>query len=123
MSITTKHQCPSCGGYLIIDNDKQLYRCVSCGSTYDFDYFREEKLLELGDTALSRGEFDAAVDVFKLILQNDPHDFQANRGMMLAAARLSSKLHIFFGIISVLAKFFLRYCVATICKLSPNRWH
>ena len=90
MSITTKHQCPSCGGYLNVDNDKQMYRCASCGSTYDFDYFREEKLLELGDTALSRREFDAAVDVFKLILQNDPHDFQANRGMMLAAARMNS---------------------------------
>ena len=90
MSITTKHQCPSCGGYLNVDNDKQMYRCASCGSTYDFDYFREEKLLELGDTYLARGEFKAAVDVFKLILQNDPHDFQANRGMMLAAARMHS---------------------------------
>lgn len=90
MSITTKHQCPSCGGYLNVDNDKQMYRCASCGSTYDFDYFREEKLLELGDTYLARGEFKAAVDVFKLILQNDPHDFQANRGMMLAAARMNS---------------------------------
>ena len=86
MSITTKHQCPSCGGYLNVDIDKQMYRCVSCGSTYDFDYFREEKLLELGDTALSRGEFDAAVDAFKLYLQKFPHDFTANRGMMLAAA-------------------------------------
>lgn len=88
MSITTKHQCPSCGGYLNVDNDKQMYRCASCGSTYDFDYFREEKLLELSDTYLARGEFKAAVDVFKLILKNDPHDFQANRGMMLAAARM-----------------------------------
>lgn len=90
MSITTKHQCPSCGGYLNVDNDKQMYRCASCGSTYDFDYFREEKLLELGVTYLARGEFKAAVDVFKLILQNDPHDFQANRGMMLAAARMNN---------------------------------
>ena len=90
MSITKKHQCPSCGGCLSVDNEKQIYRCASCGSTYDFDYFREEKLLELGDTYLARGEFKAAVDVFKLILQNDPHDFQANRGMMLAAARMNS---------------------------------
>ena len=88
MSITTKHQCPSCGGYLSVDNDKQMYRCASCGSAYDFDYFREEKLHDLGETYLARGEFKAAVDVFKLILQNDPHDFPANRGMMLAAARM-----------------------------------
>lgn len=90
MSITTIHQCPSCGGYLSVDNDKQMYRCASCGSAYDFDYFREEKLHDLGETYLARGEFKAAVDVFKLILQNNPHDFQANRGMMLAAARMNS---------------------------------
>ena len=90
MSITNKHQCPSCGGYLSIDNDKQMYRCVSCGSTYDFDYFREEKLLELGDTNLARGEFKAAVDVFRLYLQKDPQNFTALRGMMLAAARMQS---------------------------------
>ena len=51
MSITTKHQCPSCGGYLNVDNDKQMYRCASCGSTYDFDYFREEKLLAAQEEA------------------------------------------------------------------------
>lgn len=90
MSITTIHQCPSCGGYLSVDNDKQMYRCASCGSAYDFDYFREEKLHDLGETYLARGEFKAAVDVFKLILQNNPHDFPANRGMMLAAARMNS---------------------------------
>jgi len=67
-----------------------MYRCASCGSAYDFDYFREEKLHDLGETYLARGEFKAAVDVFKLILQNDPHDFPANRGMMLAAARMNS---------------------------------
>ncbi len=89
-SITRNHQCPSCGGYLSIDNDKQMYRCASCGSAYDFDYFREEKLLELGDTYLSRGEFEAAVDVFKLYLQKAPHDFAALRGLMLAAAQMQS---------------------------------
>ncbi len=89
-SITRKHQCPSCGGYLSIDNDKQMYRCFSCGSTYDFDYFREEKLLELGYTYLSRGEFEAAVDVFRLYLQKNPQDFNALRGMMLAAAGMQS---------------------------------
>ena len=44
MSNNKKHQCPSCGGGLIIDNDKQMYRCASCGSAYDFEYFREDRL-------------------------------------------------------------------------------
>lgn len=88
MSIKEKHQCPSCGGNLSIDNEKQMYHCTSCGSAYDFDYFREEQLHELGDRSLERGEFEAAIDAFKLILKKDPHDFAALRGLMLASARL-----------------------------------
>ena len=88
MSNINKHQCPSCGGSLIVDNEKQMYRCTSCGSSYDYDYFREEKLHEMGETNLSRNEFGAAADAYRLLLKKNPHDFQALRGLMLAAANL-----------------------------------
>ena len=83
-----KRQCPSCGGNLIDDSEKQIYRCVSCGSSYDYDYFREEQLHEMGETYLSRGEVEAAVDAYRLILKKAPHDFLALRGLMLASAYL-----------------------------------
>ena len=83
-----KRQCPSCGGNLIDDSEKQIYRCSSCGSSYDYDYFREEQLHEMGTTYLSRGEVEAAVDAYRLILKKAPHDFLALRGLMLAAAYL-----------------------------------
>lgn len=83
-----KRQCPSCGGNLIDDSEKQIYRCVSCGSSYDYDYYREEQLHEMGETYLSRGEVEAAVDAYRLILKKAPHDFLALRGLMLAAAYL-----------------------------------
>ena len=83
-----KRQCPSCGGNLIEDSEKQIYRCASCGSSYDYDYFREEQLHEMGETYLSRGEVEAAVDAYRLILKKAPHDFLALRGLMLAAAYL-----------------------------------
>ncbi|MBQ5519169.1 MAG: hypothetical protein IIT90_03625, partial [Clostridiales bacterium] len=83
-----KRQCPSCGGNLIDDSEKQIYRCTSCGSSYDYDYFREEQLHELGETYLSRGEVKAAVDAYRLILKKAPNDFLALRGLMLAAAYL-----------------------------------
>ena len=88
MSKIRNRQCPSCGGNLSVDNDRQMYRCTSCGSTYDYEYFIEEKMHEMGGTYLSRGEFMAAVDAFRLILEKAPHDFKALRGLMLAAARL-----------------------------------
>ena len=83
-----KRQCPSCGGNLIEDSEKQIYRCASCGSSYDYDFFREEQLHEMGETYLSRGEVEAAVDAYRLILKKAPHDFLALRGLMLAAAYL-----------------------------------
>ena len=88
MTTIKKYKCPSCGGDLTVDNDKQMYCCTSCGSTYDFDYFREEKLNEMGETHLSRKEFAAAVDAYRLLLKSNPHDFAALRGLMLAAAYL-----------------------------------
>ncbi|MCR5327437.1 MAG: hypothetical protein K6E12_01080 [Saccharofermentans sp.] len=91
MSQIKRHQCPSCGGNLIEDSEKQMYRCASCGSTYDYDYFREEQLHEMGETYLSRGEVEAAVDAYRLILKKNPHDFIALRGLMLAAAYLNLK--------------------------------
>ena len=89
MSAIKKHQCPSCGGNLIVDNEKQMYRCTSCGSTYDYDYFRGEKLHEMGEINLSRDEFGAAVDTYRLLLKKNPHDFLALRGLMLASAYLN----------------------------------
>ena len=83
-----KRQCPSCGGNLTEDSEKQIYRCTSCGSSYDYDYFREEQLHLMGETYLSRGEVEAAVDAYRLILKKTPHDFLALRGLMLAAAYL-----------------------------------
>ena len=88
MSKIKKNQCPSCGGNLIDDSEKQMYRCTSCGSSYDYDYFREERLHSMGETYLSRGEVEAAVDAYRLILKKAPHDFRALRGLMLAAAYL-----------------------------------
>ena len=90
MDRITKHQCPSCGGSLTIDNGKQMYCCLSCGSTYDYEYFREEKLHEMGEKYLSREEFMAAADVYKLILKKDSHEFLALKGLMLVAGNFKS---------------------------------
>ena len=53
----------------MVDNDKQMY--------------------ETGEMHLSSGEFLAAVDAFNSILEKDPHDFFALRGLLLASAHLT----------------------------------
>ena len=89
MAELLKHLCSSCGGPLIIDTDAQLYRCPYCGVTYDYAYFDEEDALSKGMTALRRGEFRTAAEVFDFILAKDPHDFLALRGRLLAKAKVT----------------------------------
>ena len=88
MSEVKAHKCPSCGGNLNINVEKQMYHCPFCGSTYDYEYFREDQMHEMGKIYLSRGEFSAAIDAYKYLLQKDHHDFLALRGTMLASARM-----------------------------------
>ena len=89
VSTIKRQQCPSCGSGLTVDNDKQMYYCTFCGSTYDYEYFREDQMHEAGEKYISRSEFKAAADAYEFTLKKDPHDFLALRGMMLAAAKLS----------------------------------
>ena len=90
METIKDHKCPSCGGNLVIDNERQIYLCKFCGSTYDYEYFREDNAINMGQTYLNRGEYDAAKDLYRFMLAKDPHDFRALRGLMFASARCNS---------------------------------
>ncbi len=81
------HKCPSCGGNLDIDVNKQLYHCSFCGSSFDYEYFKEDSMHEMCEKYLVSREFTSAIEGFQFILQKDPHDFRALRGLMLGAAR------------------------------------
>ena len=80
------HICPACAGRLNIDEDRKLYLCPFCGVTFDYEYFREDDVLDRGNINLSDGEFKAAAEAYKFILAKDPHCFEALRGLLFAAA-------------------------------------
>lgn len=79
-----------CGGLLDIDIDRQMYICPFCGVTYDYDYFREENVLEIATRALYRGEFGSAKEAYNFILKKDPHNFEALRGLFLCSCKWRS---------------------------------
>ena len=89
MSEIRSHKCPSCGGNLDIDVNKQLYHCSFCGRSFDYEYFREDSMLARCDKYLASREFSAAIEGYQFILQKDPHDFRALRGLMLGSARMT----------------------------------
>ena len=56
MAIVKSNVCKSCGGLLDIDLDRQVYVCQFCGVTYDYEYFREENVMDVAGRALAAGE-------------------------------------------------------------------
>ena len=87
MTIVKSHLCNSCGGLLDIDIDRQLYICPFCGVTYDYEYFREDNVVDIATRALNRSEFGSAKEAYDFIIKKDPHSFEALRGMFLCACK------------------------------------
>lgn len=80
-----KHICPTCGGNLIVNIERQMYECPSCGVTFDYDYFREENVLGIAAQALKDNEFSSAGKAYDFMLEKEPDNFEALRGKSLIA--------------------------------------
>lgn len=83
MAVLKSNLCPTCGGLLNIDLEKQMYVCTFCGVSFDYEYFREDNVKEVASTALQREEYGSAKDAYDFMLAKDPHDFEALRGLFL----------------------------------------
>ena len=70
------------GGGSPIDAAKAML-CPFCGITYDYEYFREDNVLDLATRALNRCEFGSAKEAFEFALKKDPHSTKALRGIIL----------------------------------------
>jgi hypothetical protein len=90
MAVIKSHLCKSCGGLLDIDLDRQLYICPFCGISYDYEYFREDNVLDIANRALNRGEFGSAKEAYEFALKKDPHNFEALRGILLCNCKWKS---------------------------------
>ena len=83
MTVLKSNLCPTCGGLLDIDLDKQMYICPFCGVSFDYEYFREDNVKEVASKAVRRNEYGSAKDAYDFMLSKDPHDFEALRGLFL----------------------------------------
>ena len=78
-----EHICPQCGGTLRVDIKKQMYECPFCGVSFDYDYFREDTVLDLAEDAALKGEVHSAKKAYEFMLTKEPDNFEALRGMSL----------------------------------------
>ena len=78
--------CKKCGADLVLDSDNKLYVCKHCGVSYDYEVFVGSPVSK-ARKELMNGEFELAEKRFTQILEEDPGDFEANRGMLLCAGK------------------------------------
>ena len=89
MKEVNAHICPTCGGNLSVDIERQVYVCPYCGVTFDYDYFREESVLGIAARALKNNEFDSADRAYDFMLEKEPDNFEALRGKTLIAMNIT----------------------------------
>ena len=83
------HICPTCGGQLTVNIKRQMYECPFCGGSFDYDYFREESVLDIAGQALTNKEFNSAEKAYDFMLEKEPDNFEALRGKVFAAMKIT----------------------------------
>ena len=84
------YTCSSCGGALTVDKSQEVYECPFCGNAYDFVQMHHDELLKDAETNMRQMEFTSAKEKYSAILENDPQDFFALRGLVLCSGPLIS---------------------------------
>jgi len=74
---------------LEIDDNRKLMICRSCGNTYDYDYFGKENLIEAADKALADKNFSSAKNMYSFMLDKEPSNVKALRGLILSTNKVT----------------------------------
>ena len=90
MAKLKSYTCSKCAGILTFDSDQEFFDCPFCGNKYDIVDFHAGEVLDQARALLAQKSFDAAKEKFDLVLDNDPHDFDALLGSVLCMLKLSS---------------------------------
>ncbi len=83
------HICPTCGGQLSVNIERQMYECPFCGGSFDYEYFREENVLDIAGQALKNKEFSSADRAYDFMLDKEADNFEALRGKALVSMNIT----------------------------------
>ena len=88
------YTCSKCGGALVVDDDQKIFECPFCGASFGIDDFHHDEILAQAQTSLRLLELSSAEKNFELILERDPHNFDALRGLVYCAGKISTTPHL-----------------------------
>lgn len=90
MSTLFQYLCPACASHLVTNDERKIMVCGSCGNVYDYDYFREDKLIDMADFSRKKGEYTSAAEMYSFMLEKEPDNFRALNGLMLCQNKINA---------------------------------
>lgn len=90
MTVLKSYTCSKCGGVLNIDSDQEFFDCPFCGNRYDEFDFHEDELFAQAEESLRQKAFPNAREKYKTILEKNPGNFEALRGIVFCETGISS---------------------------------
>ena len=83
-------KCQTCGGQIIINEEKRICSCESCGNDFDYDYLFDKDLLSSAMKALAIKEYRSANKMFDFYLMENPDSREAFVGKVMSSCNVSS---------------------------------
>lgn len=87
MDYEIKTICTKCGGQLIPDQDKTIYRCNFCGVAFGSSILFDKDAPKKAKESLDAEEFNEADVWYNCILMREPDNFEAHMGRIFCAGK------------------------------------
>lgn len=87
MDYEIKTICTKCGGQLIPDQDKTIYRCNYCGVAFGSSILFNKEAPKKAKESLDAGEFNEADIWYNCILMRETDNFEAHLGRIFCAGK------------------------------------
>ena len=83
MAVLKSYTCSKCGGILNFDSDQEFFDCPFCGNKFDIVDFHEDEIMAQAEESLKQKAFSSAREKFSSVLDKDPTNFEALKGLVL----------------------------------------
>ena len=90
MAVLKSYTCSKCAGVLNFDEDQEVFGCPFCGSEFSFVDFHRGDLLKQARASLADGNYKTASEKYMAVISNNPRDFEALQGLVLACGKIPS---------------------------------
>ena len=90
MSSLKSYTCSKCAGVLMFDSEQEFFDCPFCGTKFNAIDFHDDEIMAQAEESLKKEAYSSAKEKFNLILEKDPTDFEALRGLILCEIKAPS---------------------------------